>query len=64
MQERRCVMAAQVRSRGDVCYKCGETRGAIYDGPLICWDGYDELGKHQFVMTAEELAAYATEPTS
>jgi hypothetical protein len=36
------------KSRGDVCFKCGEFRGAIMDGPLYCWDGYDELGRHRF----------------
>lgn len=33
---------------GDVCLKCGETRGAIRVYKLICWDGYDELGNHRF----------------
>ena len=32
----------------DVCLKCGEFRGAIRREQLICWDGYDELGKHRF----------------
>lgn len=35
-------------SRADECVKCGEPRGAIRDEKLICWDGYDELGKHRF----------------
>ena len=32
----------------DRCLKCGEFRGAIRREQLICWDGYDELGKHRF----------------
>lgn len=39
------------KSREDVCLKCGESRGAIMNEKLICWDGYDELGKHQFVAS-------------
>ena len=35
-------------SRADTCVKCGESRGAIRNERLICWDGYDELGKHRF----------------
>jgi hypothetical protein len=41
------------RSRGDVCVKCGETRGAIMNEKLICWDGYDELGKHRFAAAIQ-----------
>lgn len=37
-----------MRKRADICQKCGETRGAIRDNGLICWDGYDELGRHRF----------------
>ncbi len=47
-------MSSHQRSRGDKCLKCGETRGAIMDGPLNCWDGYDELGKHRFVPWPED----------
>jgi hypothetical protein len=47
-------LATEKKSRRDVCYKCGETLGAVTDQGLICWDGYNPLGKHQWKKGTDE----------
>jgi len=46
------------KSRSDICLKCGESRGAIMNGPLICWDGYDVLGRHRFAPWPDEAEVF------
>lgn len=42
-------------SAADRCLKCGEYRAAIRRERLICWDGYDELGKHRFAPWPDSM---------
>jgi hypothetical protein len=46
-------LTTEIKSRGNICYKCGWPRERVTDNPLICWD-VSPLGYHQWERVTDE----------